>query len=130
MSRTLRKPGSPTAGFGGHQLALGGVGDDLVLGGIVKRLRELLFLRADHVLDVGANHAFRGIFRHDRGSTASGYDRSWIVLVAITSVKACFAGREGDDMAAFDEPDIGFISPAAYLLGPRILKSSGWSARW
>src|SRR5438046_9909668 len=38
--------------FGRHQLALGGVSADLVARRIVQRLRELLFLRADHVADV------------------------------------------------------------------------------
>src|SRR5438874_10202165 len=33
-------------GLGGHQLALGSVADDLMLGGIVERLTQLLFLRA------------------------------------------------------------------------------------
>src|SRR5699024_8797796 len=38
--------------LGGHQLALGGVRHDLLAGRVVERLGELLFLRADHVLDV------------------------------------------------------------------------------
>ena len=86
---------------------------DLVPGGVVERLRELLFLRADHVPDVPADGhlvvllAATGI---DLDQAAVGQRPS--LLVTMTSVSVCLAGGERDHVAAFDEPDVGFIGPA------------------
>lgn len=99
--------------FGGHQFALAGVIGDLVLGGVVQSLSELFFLGADHVLDVatGGGH-FVILFapagdRLEKAAVGEG-----LAVGDDDFGESIFTGREGDDVAAFDEPDVGFVGTA------------------
>ncbi len=88
MSSTLSDPPVSWRGghIGRHQLALGGIAGDLVLRRIVERLRELLFLRADHVANVAV-----GVFVVFLAPAGGGKKKARSVigslLVTMTSVR-------------------------------------------